>query len=258
MADTMEQKSVEIVLGDGSKITGANLDEALKNAAKRIEDRTKDVKEAQEKAEKIQREWDGYKQSEEEKRAEAERQAALERQRAASSKDKNGFDKMEYYRLLNDDPVAAANYVDASRLGIDDPSQVPARFNNMATQIGEINQERVASAFWRQHPEFPQEIAAARALDKRVTQFIGEGHPFNVRTFNMAYDELVGEETIKPMEMEDKEKDEKNKQRAEEDRPNPSLSGGGREGAEDAEARKMDNMDDKALEAYAREKGWLR
>lgn len=253
MAETLEQKPVEIVLGDGSKITGKDLDDALKNAAKRIEDRNKDIKDAQDKYAAVKAELDGYKQTEEEKKAEADRLAALERQKI---KDKGGFDKAEYYRLINEDPVAAANYVDAARLGITDPSQVPQRFNSMAAQISEINQERVASRFWQQHPEFPQEVAAARALDKRVQQLMGEGHPFNVRTFNMAYDELVGEEAIKPMDLEDKNKEEKKK--TEEEKPNPQLSGGGRESADDAEARKVENMDEKALEAYGREKGFIR
>src|SRR5580765_7348337 len=116
MAETLEQKPVEIVLGDGSKITGKDLDDALKNAAKRIEDRNKDNKEAQEKADKLQRQIDEYKQSEEEKKAEADRLAALEQQKNRG-KDKTGFDKAEYYRLLNEDPVGAANYLDAIRLG---------------------------------------------------------------------------------------------------------------------------------------------
>lgn len=255
MAETLEQKSVEIVLGDGSKIVGKDLDDALKNAAKRIEDRNKDVKEAQDKAAKLQSDLDAYKQNEEEKKAEADRLAELERQRQrGGGKEKNGFDKAEYYKLLNEDPDAANAMWFKHRFGAD-PEQLVNNFEQQSRTLNEINQERVASAFWRQHPEFPQEMSAARVLDKRVGQLLTEGHPFNVRTFNMAYDELIGEEAIKPMEL-DKKVDDKKKD--EEDRPNPQLRGSGSDSAEEAEAQRIDKMDEKALEAYGREKGWIR
>jgi hypothetical protein len=247
-------RPIEIVLGDGSKIVGATLDEALKNAAKRIEDRGNDIKQAQEKAAELQRQVDGYKQSEEERRAEQDRQAALERQK--KSQDAGTFSKERYYQLLNEDPSAANDYWFEHKFG-QKPEDVVATFNYQNRTLGEINQERVASNFWRQHPEFPPEINAAKSLDKRVGQLLNEGHPFNVRTFNMAYEELISEETIKPMELDDK--GEKKKDKSDEaERPNPSLNGAGSTAGDDAEARKMENMDEKALEAYGREKGWLR
>jgi len=255
MAETMEQKSVEITLGDGSKIVGKDYEEAIQNAVKRIEDRSKDLKEQQEKATKLQTELDGYKQTEEEGRAEADRLKALEQQK--KDKKDGGLDKVEYYRLLNEDPIAAQNYLDSVRLGVADPSQVPAVFTGMSRQINEINQERVASTFWRNHPEFPQEITAAKVLDKRVGQLLQEGHPFSVRTFNMAYDELVGEEIIKPMDL-DTDKKKEDAKKKEEDKPNPSLSGGGGGGSDDAELRKFENMNMEQLEKIGREKGWVR
>lgn len=255
MADVLD-KPIEITLGDGSKIVGATLEEALNNAKKRVEDTTAALKAEREAKTKLEGDLTRYKETEEERKAEEERQAEVERQRKAATDSKEGkFSKDQYYRLLNDDPLAAANYLDAHRLGIPDPNQVPQRFNSMAAQISEINQERVASAFWRQHPEFPQEITAARALDKRVSQLLNEGYPFTVRTFNIAYDELVGEDTIKPIDLEAKNKEEKAKE--EESRPNPSLSGSGATSADD-ELRKIESMDEKALEAYGRSKGFIR
>ncbi len=255
MAETMEQKSVEITLGDGSKIVGKDYEEAIQNAVKRIEDRSKDLKEQQEKSTKLQTELDGYKQTEEERKAEADRQRALEAQK--KDKKEGGLDKVEYYRLLNEDPIAAQNYLDSVRLGVSDPSQVPGIFTGMSRKINEIDQERVASTFWRNHPEFPQELSAAKLLDKRVGQLLQEGHPFSARTFNMAYEELVGEEVIKPMDLDTEKKKEEEKKRKEEEQPNPKLVGGGG-GAEDAELRKFENMSMNDLEKLGREKGWVR
>ncbi len=255
MAETMEQKSVEITLGDGSKIVGKDYEEAIQNAVKRIEDRSKDLKEQQEKSTKLQTELDGYKQTEEERKAEADRQRALEAQK--KDKKEGGLDKVEYYRLLNEDPIAAQNYLDSVRLGVSDPSQVPGIFTGMSRKINEIDQERVASTFWRNHPEFPQELSAAKLLDKRVGQLLQEGHPFSARTFNMAYEELVGEEVIKPMDLDTEKKKEEEKKRKEEEQPNPKLVGGSG-GAEDAELRKFENMSMNDLEKLGREKGWVR
>jgi hypothetical protein len=255
MAETMEQKPIEITLGDGSKIVGANMEEAIQNAVKRIEDRTKDLKTQQEKATKLQADVDAYKATDEERKAESDRQRALEQQK--KDKKEGGLDKTEYYRLLNEDPIAAQNYLDSVRLGVSDPSQVPGIFTGMSRKINEIDQERVASTFWRNHPEFPQEMSAAKMLDKRVGLLIQEGHPFSVRTFNMAYDELVAEEGIKPMELEDDKKKEDDKKRKEDEKPNPSLSGASG-GTDDAELRKFENMSMNDLEKIGREKGWVR
>lgn len=255
MAEVAEQKSVEITLGDGSKIVGKDMEDAIQNAVKRIEDRSKDLKEQQEKTTKLQAELDGYKQTEEERKAEADRLKALEAQK--KGKTEGGLDKVEYYRLLNEDPIAAQNYLDSVRLGVADPNQVPGIFTGMSQKINQIDQERVASRFWQNHPEFPQEIGAAKLLDKRVGQLLTEGHPFNARTFNMAYEELVNEEVIKPMDLENDKKKEEEKKRKEEDRPNPQLTGGGG-GADDAELRKFENMNMNDLEKIGREKGWVR
>jgi len=256
MAEVVEQKTVEITLGDGSKIVGKDYEDAIKNAVKRIEDRTADLKTQQDKVAKLELEVSGYKQTEEEQKAERDRLAALEQQKR--DKKEGGLDKVEYYRLLNEDPIAAQNYLDSVRLGVPDPSQVPGIFTGMSRKINEIDQERVASTFWRNHPEFPQELGAAKLLDKRVGQLLQEGHPFSARTFNMAYDELVGEEAIKPMELEDKDKDKKDKKKEEDDKANPQLTGGGGNAADDAEQRKFENMSMNDLEKIGREKGWVR
>lgn len=256
MAETMEQKSVEITLGDGSKIVGKDYEEAIANAVKRIEDRSRDLKTQQEKSAELEKKVNEYKATEEERKAEEERQRALEAQK--KSGDKTGLDKAEYYRLLNEDPIAAQNYLDSIRLGVSDPSRVPDIFTGMSRKINEIDQERVASTFWRQHPEFPQDMGSARTLDKRVGQLIQEGHPFSVRTFNMAYEELINEEALKPMDLQDDKKKEEERRRKEEERPNPQLNGAGGGVSDDAEMRKFENMSMNDLEKIGREKGWVR
>jgi hypothetical protein len=258
MAEVLEQKPIEITLGDGSKIVGKDLDEALKNAAKRLEDTAKALKDTKAEKDQLAQKVTGYEQTEEERRAEQERQAAVDRQKQQRANGKDpGFDKAEYYRLLNDDPDAANAMWFKHRFGAN-PEELLRSVEQTNRAVNEINQERVATSFWRQHPEFPQEVLAAKALDKRVGQLMNEGHPFNVRTFNIAYQELVDEDAIKPLELDAEKNKEKEKHEKDQQTANPALSGPGIGSTDDAELQRFEKMDDKALEAIAREKGWLR
>jgi hypothetical protein len=109
-----------------------------------------------------------------------------------------GFDSSEYYRLLNHDPIAAHNYLDAARLGHGDPSRVAEQLGSIIEEVEASRAERLAQEFVAQHPEFPQEIPAARALDKRIAEYLQNGYPTDMHVFNAAYRDLLAEGVIKP------------------------------------------------------------
>ena len=221
---------IEIKLGDGSVIKGANLEEAIQNAAKRVEDNVTAYR------------------SEKQKREEAEAEAArlrheLEAKTPPTQTD--GFAKDRYYQLLNEDPIAAQNYMDQHRFGVNDPV---AAFNGMRQSVDAIQQQAVAAAFSAIHSDdFPATPEAARALTQRTEQLVGQGFRYGIETVNYAYDQLVREGTIKPLEKVDDAPL----------TPNPSLTGTTGNAMPDDVAR-AEQMSDADLEKLLRSRGVLR
>lgn len=221
---------IEIKLGDGSVIKGANLEEAIQNAAKRVEDNVSAYR------------------TEKQKREEAEAEASRLRTELESKTPQttgDGFQKDRYYQLLNEDPIAAQNYVDQYRFGVQDPV---AAFNGMRQSVDAIQQQAVAAAFSAIHAEdFPATPEAARELTRRTEQLVNQGFRYGIETVNYAYDQLVKEGTIKPLEQEE---DAPNP-------PNPSLSGASGTAVPDDVAR-AESLSDADLEKLLRSRGVLR
>lgn len=225
---------IELKLADGAVIKAATAEEALKIAAKMYEDTKNYAKD-----EKAQRE------------AMEARIASIEARAAEASKPKlqaGQFDNERYFKLLNEDPVSAANYLDAHRFGVQDPSQVPGMFQGMQTDLSVMKQEAMAAKFMQQHAkDFPQNAESARELRTTFESYLNAGYPATVETLNLAYSNAINEGRIKPME-----------EKAEEEpvTPNPSLSGSG-SSADAAEINKVEQMSDADLEKYLKEKGLL-
>src|SRR5690242_3754133 len=104
---------IEIKLGDGSVIKGANLEEALQNATKRVEDNVSAYKTEKQRADEQAAEAARWK-------AEAERL-----KNPPKPKVEGQFDNDRYFKLLNEDPVAATDYYFEYRFG-----RSPDEFNN--------------------------------------------------------------------------------------------------------------------------------
>ncbi len=148
---------------------------------------------------------------------------------------------------MNSDPVAAQNYLDAFRFGLPDPSQVPAHFQRMNAEIEKNRGDSLGMQFIQQHyQDFPASPESAQVLADRVKQLNEQGHPFTLDTMNLAYSQLVDSGKITPLEQ----------KAAEENEPNPSLSGAGAAIA-DAEIQKAETMSDDDLRKYLISKGML-
>lgn len=226
---------IELKLATGEVIKAPTYEEALKIAVKMAED-TKTV----------------YQQEKQARENLEQRMAAIEARNAAAAQPKpngNGYSQEKYFQLLNEDAMAAADYLDAHRFGIGDPSQVRPTFLKMQTDISQTRQEAMAAQFIQQHYEdFPQTPEAAKDLRMRFENLMSEGYPATLDTLNMAYSRAVSDGTIKPIE----QKAEPERQEA-----NPSLAGSGAQGITDEEASKIDRMSDSELEAYMKQKGLL-
>lgn len=226
-------QELEFKLGDGSVVKAASIEEAFKTVAKMKEDTAAELRRVREEAQSYRSQVDDFT---------AREQAA----RQAASGNTKEFNRDHYYQLLNQDPIEAQNYIDRHRFGVDNPVE---SFNYMRQSVDSLTQQTVAASFLQQHADdFPAgDAEAAKRLTERVTNLTNEGMPFNVRTLNLAYSELIQEGTIKPVE----------KTQDEVIVPNPSLTGGSSQAASQAELSKIENMSDKDLEALLRSKGLL-
>lgn len=235
-APVTSDSPVEVKLGDGSVVKGANLDEAFKNLATMKENASAAIKRTSDELE-----------------AERQRAAGLaaevERLKHPQPVNDGKFNNSKYWELMNADPIAAQNYLDQARFGFESPDQVVPAFNQMRTQVDNMTQSSVAASFLAQHvDDFPANAEAAKVLNSRVTDLVSRsGFNFDVHTLNFAYNQLVDEGQIKPLE----------KNTAPDEIPNPSLGGTGSTSIPN-EVTKADGMSDKDLEALLRSKGMIR
>lgn len=227
MPETVDQKPVELTLGDGTVVKGANMEEAFNNLRKITEDRGNSYRTAKEEAERYRQEAQTY-------------GAELEQFKAPKVKD-GEFDKNHYYKLLNEDPIQADVYLDKHKYGVEDPVQ---RFNEVATKTDELYQQYLTAAFWQRHQDFPGGSEAAQKMTERVAELTRSGIPLTHDTMDLAYQRLVSEGTIKPAKVEPEQTE----------RPNPSL-GGGASPENVLDDDKLMRMSEEEFRAYARKQG---
>ena len=221
---------IELKLENGNVIKADNPEEALKVAAKMIEDNSRAYRETKASLESVQSQMQTLQQQ-------------IEQQRKPV--DTNAFNRDNYYKLLNEDPIEAQNYLDAHRFGIDSPENVPRRFNEMYEKISVLDGQTLAASFTNNHPEFPSDPESAKALTDRIKVLQMQGHPTDMHTMDIAWNQLVAEGAVKPLE-----------QQQEPEALPPSLGGSGAV-LSDTEVQKIDQMDTKQLEAYLKSKGML-
>lgn len=211
-------QNIELTLDDGSIVKGTTPDEVIKTLAKMKTDTSSALKEKNKEIEAMQAELAQLRAVQQAEAAKLA-QSKTEQERQQRIQQNNGFDREHYYALLNDKPIDAQNYLDSFRFGIPDPQQVPRAFTAMQEKISAFEQQSVAGAFIVEHYEDYDNSPANNALlNARVTQLTSRGYPFEVATLNIAYDQLVREGAIKPLEPQAAPP-------APEAPPNPSLSG---------------------------------
>lgn len=235
MAEAGTATGIELKLADGSVIKAGSAEEALKIAVKMVEDNKEYARGLKANSEALEQRMAAI----ESKAAEAARPKPIEGQ----------FNKDEYYKRLNEDPISAQNYLDSYRFGIPDPNAVPGTFQQMQRDISVTRQEAMAAQFMQQHAkDFPQTAESAKDLRSRFEAYLADGYPATIETLNLAYGRAISEGTIKPLEEKEPEPDVQ---------PNPSLNGGGAAAIDASEMQKVEAMSDSELEAYMKSKGLI-
>jgi hypothetical protein len=230
MPEETHSPGIELKLENGMVIKGDNAEEALKSAAKIIEDNVKSYRETKAELDRLS----------------AQFQEFQSRPPAPPPKTEASNFKERYYQLLNEDPIEAQNYLDSVRFGIQKPSDVPARFNEMYERISVLDGQTLAASFVNAHPEFPSDNEAAQVLTGRVRDLQRQGHPTDLHTMEMAWNQVVNEGKARPLE-----------QRVEQSEELPPSPGGTGSAMSDAELRKAENLSDKELMALLKSKGML-
>ena len=224
----------EMTLGDGSVVKGATMEEAFQNLAKMKVDTANALKQEREEKARLSGQVQTYEQT----------INSLSQKPEPKQVDRTGFDKDEYYRLLNADPVAANDYYFQYRFGRN-PEEFNAEYQRYGNMVTELEQKTIAAAFAAQHvDDFPYTPEAAATLRQRVQDLNSQGVPFNLETMNYAYSALVSEGKIKPVEKQD------------EPEPNPSLKGSQVELEPDV--AKAESMSNAELEKLMKKHGMFR
>ena len=226
-------KPIEVVLGDGSVIRGASVEEAMQNAAKRVEDNQAAYREQKQRATELEAENARLREEVE------QRQQVIAQQPTPAN---GAFDTERYYQLLNEDPIGAQNYVDQYRFGVSDPV---AAFNSMREESWAVVQQNVASAFIATHPEWNP--ADTSALSGRVKACLQYGMPFNATTLEYAYESLKQDGGANPIDLTPPEP---------EPTPPPTLTGSSASsGFADVNP---EQLSDSELEKFIRSRGMIR
>ena len=257
MADDVKTE-IEVKLGDGSVVKGANLEDAFKNLSEMKVNASNAIVEKQ-------RLYDAEKTEKERLARELEEtKLALEAAKKPPEKPKpastdEAYNKDTYFQLLGEDPARAQDYLDAYRFGIDSPDKVRETFNGMrervdylGQQVDVFTQQSVTASFLAQHPEYPQgDAEAAKKLTSHVNDLItNKGFRYNPETVEFAFYQLVNADQIKPIEPTEEDK-------TQQQSPNPSLTGAGA-GVLDSEIQKAEQMSDKDLLTLLQSRGMFK
>src|SRR6185437_464096 len=198
-------KPFEMTLGDGTVVKGANMEEAFKVLAKMKEDTAAALRAERQKVEEFSGQVEQLR-------------GEVQRAKQPVKVEDGKFSSQKYYELLNQDPDAANSYWFETKFGVK-PEVAAQNINQVEQRVSNLVQQHVTASFIAQHSEeFPQTPESAKAMRQKVEELTSRGWDFSVDTLNYAFQNLIENDVIKPLE---KEKDKP------EDRPNPSLSGSG-------------------------------
>jgi hypothetical protein len=142
----------EFKLGDGTVVKAANWEEAFQkvaemkvNTATALRDRERQIEELR-----------GVTQTQQTQQIDTQTD--------------QGFNQKAYWELMNADPVAAQNYLDSFRLGVDNPANVPLLFNEMRNVSVFSADNFEIQSFMQKNPDFPGTDEAADLIINRLAQ----------------------------------------------------------------------------------------
>jgi hypothetical protein len=107
-----------------------------------------------------------------------------------------GFDQKAYWELMNADPVAAQNYLDSFRLGVDNPANVPLLFNEMRNVSTFSADNFEIQSFMQKNPDFP---GTDEAADYLINRLAARNAPLTADGLEYEYLKGVRDGVIEPL-----------------------------------------------------------
>jgi hypothetical protein len=107
-----------------------------------------------------------------------------------------GFDQKAYWQLMNADPVAAQNYLDSFRLGVDNPANVPLLFNEMRNVSTFSADNFEIQSFMQKNPDFP---GTDEAADYLINRLASRNAPLTADGLEYEYLKGVRDGVIEPL-----------------------------------------------------------
>lgn len=251
---------IEVHLGDGSVVKGANLDEAFKNLSEMKVNASKAIRETKDQYEREKAERERIEAELEQLKADAEANKPKET-KVEDKSTGNGFDKEKYFKLMAEDPVKANRYLLKHDLQLQSEDEVPQAFMGMRGQVDALQskvaafeQEALASKFMAQHPDYPTgDAEAAQKFAAHIKVLTDQGLPLNISTMEFCYFQLVNSGSITPREITDEQQKPNPLEQ-----PNPSLTGAGSVNIDTGELSKAENMSTSDLQKFLASKGMFK
>ena len=108
----------------------------------------------------------------------------------------DGFDQKAYWELMNANPVAAQNYLDSFRLGVDNPNNVPLLFNEMRNVSVFSADNFEIQSFMQRNPDFP---GTDEAADLIINRLASRNAPLTADNLEYEYLKGVRDGAIEPL-----------------------------------------------------------
>lgn len=167
----------EFTLGDGTKVKANNWEEAFQTVAKMKADTAAALRDRERQIEEL-------------------RAAGTAAPPPVATPASTGFDQKAYWELMNADPVAAQNYLDSFRLGVDNPANVPVLFNEMRNVSVFSADNFEIQNFMQRNPDFPGTDEAANYL---INQLAAKNAPLTADGLEYEYLKGVRDGIIEPL-----------------------------------------------------------
>ena len=169
----------EFKLGDGTVVKAANWEEAFQKVADMKVNTAAALRDREAQIETL--------------RAATTQQTT---QQTTTQQTTTGFDQKAYWELMNADPVAAQNYLDSFRLGVDNPANVPVLFNEMRNVSVFSADNFEIQSFMQKNPDFP---GTDEAADYLINQLAARNAPLTADGLEYEYLKAVRDGAIEPL-----------------------------------------------------------
>lgn len=235
-------KEVEYKTETGQVFKGKDWEEIAQKMAQSVESGTRTIKEQRDREQYLLQQM----------------QERQNQQVETKPKGNQKFDKLKYYQTWQEDPFEAEREVIrqilAEEFGADDFEQVKRGYSFSYQKAQELHQNAELAKFWAAHPEYQGSEDESGKLAKYLMDNGYEMAPERGKFIEAKDIEYAWYKLIESGEVSPKEPEETRPARPQ---APPSLGGSG-QSALPSVAEKVNQMSDKDLEAFLRQKGMLK